>query len=187
MQASKTAISSRTMTKPGLRYPVVLFDWGDTVMRDDPGRSAPMVEWETVEVIDGIADVLAYLHASGRQIALATSADISTEGQIRAALARGGLDQYFSRIYSFTNTHLPKGEAFYRHILNVLSIPASDVLMVGDHFEKDVQVPNSLGIFAVWFQPRSEEAHTSDLQITVHSMPELQMFFASLDGARSNT
>lgn len=187
MQASKAAISSPTMTKRRLRYPIVLFDWGDTVMRDDPERTAPMVEWETVEVIDGIADLLAYLDASGRQIALATSADISTESQIRAALARCGIETYFSRIYSFTNTNLKKGEAFYRHILKDLNFPARDVLMVGDHFEKDVQVPNSLGISAVWFNPLIEKAVTLDVQYTVRSMTELQKLFEALDGNGSNT
>lgn len=164
-----------------LRYPTVLFDWGDTVMRDDPSMTAPMVEWEKVEVIDGIADVLATLHASGRQIILATSAEISDEEQIRGALARGGLNHYFSHIYCFKNTKLQKGEAFYLHILNDLNIPASDALMVGDHFEKDVQIPNSLRIFAVWFDPKTEEIRTGDLHITVHTMTECLEFFKSVD------
>ena len=164
-----------------LRYPTILFDWGDTVMRDDPSMTVPMVEWEKVEVIDGIADVLAYLHASGRRIVLATSADISTEEQIHGALARGGLDGYFSHIYCFKNTNLQKGEAFYRHILSDLNIPASNALMVGDHFEKDVQIPNSLGIFAVWFNPRPDETRRSDLHVTVHSMIELGELFKSKD------
>jgi putative hydrolase of the HAD superfamily len=168
------------MTKQ-LRYPIVLFDWGDTVMRDFPERTGPMVQWETVERIDGIADILAYLHNTGRRTMLATSADISDESDIRGALARVGLDNYFSRIYCFRNTTLPKGEAFYRHILNDLKISASDVLMVGDHFEKDVQTPNTLGIYAVWFHPRADETRTSDLHITIHSMPELRAFFESLD------
>jgi len=164
-----------------LRYPTILFDWGDTVMRDDPAMNAPMVEWEKVEVIDGIADVLAYLHTRRRQIILATSAEISDEEQIRGALARGGLDGYFSRIYCFKNTNHPKGEAFYRFILNELNIPASDTLMVGDHFEKDVQIPNSLGMFAVWFNSRTDEIRKGELHITVHSMEEFQRFFRALD------
>jgi putative hydrolase of the HAD superfamily len=162
-----------------LRFPTVLFDWGDTVMRDYPELIIPMVEWDTVEIIDGIADVLAYLHSSGRRIVLATSAQISDETQIRGALRRGGLDTYFSKIYCFKNTKLPKGEAFYRHILSDLSIPASEALMVGDGFEKDVLIPNALGIFAVWFNPRSGEIRKSDLHITVHTMEELREFFAS--------
>src|SRR5689334_13533273 len=116
------------MAENVLIYPTVLFDWGDTVMRDYPEIIIPMVEWESVEVIDGIADVLAYLHSSGRRIVLATSAAISDEDQIRGALARGGLDSYFSHIYCFKNTNLPKGEAFYRYILNDLNIPTTDTL-----------------------------------------------------------
>jgi putative hydrolase of the HAD superfamily len=150
-------------------------------MRDYPARTTPMVEWETIEVIKGIRDVLVYLHSTGRRIVLATSAAISDESQIRGALARGGLDTYFSHIYCFKNTDLPKGEAFYRHILSDLNIPASDALMVGDGFEKDVQIPNTLGMFAVWFNPRSDETRQSKLHITVHSMQGLRAFFELLD------
>lgn len=169
------------MAETQLRYPFVLFDWGDTVMRDYPEITTPMIEWETVEIMDGIADVLKYLDASGRQIALATSANISSEEQIRGALARVGVEHYFSKIYSFRTTNLPKGEEFYRFILNDLNISASDAVMVGDHLEKDVQVPNSLGMFAVWFNPHSQEKRDSDLQVIVHSMPELKKYFESLD------
>jgi putative hydrolase of the HAD superfamily len=166
--------------KRRLLYPTVLFDWGDTVMRDAAASTIPMVEWETIEVVAGIADVLAYLHASGRRIVLATSAAISDEEQIRGALRRGGLDSYFSRIFGFKNTGLPKGEAFYRHILNSLGIPASEALMVGDSFEKDVLAANAVGIFAIWFNPRSDENRTDELHVTVHSMPELRGFIESL-------
>jgi putative hydrolase of the HAD superfamily len=169
------------MTGKSPRYPTILFDWGDTVMRDYPEIIIPMVEWETVEVIEGIADVLEYLQSSGRRIGLATSASISDESQIRGALARGGLDTYFSHIYCFKNTNLPKGEAFYRHILSDLNIPASEALMVGDGFQKDVQVANAVGMFAVWFNPGSDDVQSGELHSTVHSMKELREFFISLD------
>ena len=169
------------MPETQLRYPTVLFDWGDTVMRDHPEITIPMVEWETVEVIEGVADVLVYLHSSGRRLVLATSAAISDEGQIRGALARGGLDTYFSRVYCFKNTNLPKGEEFYRYILNDLHLAASEVLMVGDGFEKDIQIPNRLGMFAIWFNPKSDETLQNDLHTTVHAMQELTEFFVSLD------
>src|SRR5215510_9644640 len=169
------------MPENPLRYPIVLFDWGDTVMRDDPASMVPMVEWQTVEVIEGIAEVLEYLHASGRRIVLATSAAISDESQIRGALTRCGLDEYFSDIYCFKNTNLPKGEAFYRHILSDLDIPASTAMMVGDSFEKDVQAANTAGIFAVWFNPKSAETREGELHATVHSMQALRGFFATVE------
>ena len=164
-----------------LRYPVVLFDWGDTVMRDDPALTLPMVEWPEVHAVDGIADVLAHLHSTGRRSTLATSAEISDETQIRGALARAGLDIYFSGIYCFKNTGLPKGEAFYRHILDDLGAPAAGALMIGDSFEKDVLAANNLGIFAVWFNPRSGETRGGELHTTVHSMADLLSFFKSID------
>jgi FMN phosphatase YigB (HAD superfamily) len=54
-------------------------------------------------------------------------------------------------------------------------------MMVGDGFEKDVQIPNMLGMFAVWFNPKSEETHTGESCTTVHSMNELCTFFETLD------
>ena len=169
------------MAEKSLRYSTVLFDWGDTVMHDDPASIAPMVEWEAVEVVEGVTDVLKYLRSRGRQIALATSAAISDEGQIRGALRRGGLDAYFSKIYCFKNTHLPKGEAFYRYVLKDLGISSSDALMVGDGFETDIQAANAVGIFAAWFNPRTDETRSHELHTTVLSMQELRAFFRALD------
>lgn len=162
------------------QYSTILFDWGNTVMIDDPNSTVPMVEWKTVETVPGIDSVLAYLHSSGRRIVLATSASISDETQIYRALARGKLDKYFSRIFCFKNTGLPKGEAFYQFILEQLEVRASDALMVGDSFEKDVLDANKVGIRAVWFNPRSAEAKSSSAHVTVHTMKELLVFFESL-------
>jgi len=169
------------MKENPLHYPTVMFDWGDTVMRDDPASMVPMVEWPTIEVIDGIADLLDELRSSGRTIVLATSASISDESQIRGALARAGLDLYFPHIYCFKNTRLPKGEEFYRHILADLGVPPADALMVGDGFEKDVQAANAVGIFAVWFNPKTDESRNGEMFVTVHSMRELGGFLKSLD------
>jgi putative hydrolase of the HAD superfamily len=162
-------------------YPIILFDWGDTVLYDDPASTVPMVEWPIVRVVEGVADMLADLRASGRQIVLATGALISEEDQIRGALARAGLDSYFSHVYCFRNTRLPKDEMFYRHILSDLSVCASDVIMVGDSFEKDVLAANAAGIFAVWFNQRSGETRNNELHTTVHSMTDLRVFFRCLE------
>lgn len=160
-----------------LSQPYVLFDWGDTVMPDDPASTMPMIEWPTVQAVEGIAELLAHLHASGRTCILATSASISDEAQIRGALARVGLETFFSRIYCFKNTGLPKGEAFYRHILADLDLPASSALMIGDGYEKDVLIPNQVGLFAVWFNPRSDETRSGEGHVTVHTMQELLALF----------
>ena len=105
-----------------IHFSTVLFDWGNTVMMDDPSSIVPMVEWDIIEVVQSIESVLEYLQGSGRRIVLATSASISNEAQIYGALARGNIDKYFSRIFCFGNTGFPKGEDFYRFILDQLDI-----------------------------------------------------------------
>jgi hypothetical protein len=94
------------------QYPTILFDWGFTVMIDDPSSTVPMVEWDSVETVPEVDSVLAYLQSSGRRIVPATSASISDEAQIWGAPSRGGLNKYFSRIFCFGNTRLPKGKIF---------------------------------------------------------------------------
>ena len=169
-----------------LRYPDIFFDWGDTVMYDEPANPAPMVAWAEVRMVPGIDQVLAYLQASGRRISLATSASISNEAEIRAALARVNLDMYFERIFCFQNTGRLKSETFYRYILQQLQIQPSEALMVGDSLEKDVLTANRLGLRAVWFNPRTDEEHADDLAITVHNLQDLVTFFVHLDKENEN-
>ena len=155
-------------------------------MIDDPSSTVPMVEWDSVETVPEVDSVLAYLQSSGRRIVLATSASISDEAQIWGALARGKLDRYFSHIFCFKNTGLPKGEEFYRFILEQLEVRAFDALMIGDSFEKDVLDANKVGMFAVWFNPESDKSESSQSCTTVYSMVELLAFFKALDQKPAN-
>jgi FMN phosphatase YigB (HAD superfamily) len=66
-------------------------------------------------------------------------------------------------------------------MLSDLGISANEALMVGDSFEKDIQAANAVGLFAVWFNPKSAETRKGALYVTVHSMQELRTFFESLD------
>jgi FMN phosphatase YigB (HAD superfamily) len=154
-------------------FSVILFDWGDTLMKDDPTQSAPMVEWPQVEMVAGADALLETLHTNGRVIALATSADVSTEAQIRAALGRVNLDQYFDKIYCFGNTGLKKSAAFYQYVLDDLKIQPGEALMIGDHFEKDVLAANQVGLAGVWFNPSTLETRDGAAFVTVHSLAEL--------------
>lgn len=157
----------------------VLFDWGDTLMVDDPAQTAPMTEWPEVRSVPGSHSVLAHLKAAGKTVCLATAAEVSDEAQIRAALARVGLEAFISRVFCFKNTGLPKSEAFYRHILAELKLDPARALMVGDSFEKDVQAANAAGIAAVWLNARNSEERTGAHYLTVHSLDELLTWFST--------
>lgn len=45
-----------------------------------------------------------------------------------------------------------------------------------DTVMKEVQIPNSLGMFAMWFNQCSGETHKDELYVTIHSMGELREF-----------
>ena len=159
-------------------YSVILFDWGDTVMKDDPTLSTPMVDWPQVEMIAGIDTLLDTIHTKGGVVALVTGAAVSNETQIHGALARVNLDQYFDKIYCFGNTGQRKpSAAFYKFILDDLKVQPAEALMIGDSFEKDVLAANQVGIAAVWFNPSTPETRDGAAFVTVHSMAELMARF----------
>lgn len=161
------------MVKPALLFPFVLFDWGDTLMADDPSMCGSMAYWPRVEAVDGAVETLRRIKP-GRTLALATGAEVSTEAEIRAALARVELDGWIDAVFCYKNTGLRKPEeAFYRFILERLGARPGDALMVGDSYEKDAAAANRVGMRAVWFAPRSSAEKNSSMMKTIHHLMEL--------------
>ena len=156
-----------------MRYPFVIFDWGNTIMNDDPVLQTPMAEWRVVEAVEGAEEVLRALSAD-RILVLATGALQSSEFDIHQALKRVELDQYFDYIFCFKNTGLRKPtQAFYTHILNTIGARAADALMVGDSFENDVLAANAVGMDAVWYNPKDAEIRTAEQHQTIHGLRDL--------------
>ncbi len=156
-----------------IRFCSVMFDWGDTLMVDNIAMDGSMAYWPRVDAVDGAVETLRRLKP-GRRLVLATGAQVSTEPEIRVALARVGLNEYIDEVFCHKNTGLNKPEeAFYRFILERLGHNPEEVLMVGDSFEKDVAAANRVGMRAVWFNPRSSEKKQFPLIKTIHHLLEL--------------
>lgn len=133
----------------------VLFDWGDTLMVDFdlPG---PMASWPRVEAVLGAVDTLEALRAQGWLICLATNAADSNETDIRAALARVGIDSLIDRIYCSRAVGYPKPHpAFFQHISADTGFPPSEMVMVGDNLANDVLGAVRAGLRAVLLHPGS--------------------------------
>jgi putative hydrolase of the HAD superfamily len=154
-----------------MKYKYILFDWGDTLMKDFPNER-PMLEWDYVEAVAGAGEVLNRLGPQAVLI-VATSAAVSDESQIRGALARVGLDTHIQKIYCFKNTGLKKSAEFYRHVLRDLGAAPGETVMVGDSFSNDVLAANQAGLYAVWFNPENEDRRADMLHTTIHSLSEL--------------
>ena len=78
----------------------ILFDWGDTLMRDFREFSGPMASWPEVRALPGAGEVLSALRPHWR-LALATNAADSSEAEIRDALERVDLSPLIDKVYCF--------------------------------------------------------------------------------------
>ncbi len=160
--------------------PVLLFDWGNTLMREIPGASGPMSSWPRVEAIPHAREVLTALKPTF-VIALATNAQASGEVEIRQALARVDLDRQVERIYGFrTIGHKKPEPEFFRFVLHNLGLSASHAVMVGDSLENDVLGANACGIRAVWFNEAGPESREGALHATIHDLADLPAALARL-------
>ena len=142
-----------------------LFDWGDTLMVDIPNQTGPMCDWPVIEVVQGAKACLQRL-SSQAQCHLATNAQESTEAQIRLALQRAGLSEYISRIFCRENLGMDKNNPdYYSKIVNKLGVSPSQVTMLGDSLERDVNQALKAGVQAILFNPKNAQIDSDVLAI----------------------
>lgn len=128
----------------------LLFDWGDTLMRDLPGMSGPMWAWPRVEAMPGAAAALTRI-AVRYPCHIASNASASCAADIRQALARVGLAGSFTHYFCRRDLGFGKPEpAFFRHAAAQCGCRLDELLMVGDALATDVQGAMACGLQAVW-------------------------------------
>jgi HAD superfamily hydrolase (TIGR01509 family) len=153
--------------------PVLLFDWGDTLMREFPGFSTPMADWPNVEALPTVAVTLAQLQPAWR-FCVASNADVSDEPDIRRALQRVDLERYIERVYCSRRIGYKKPDPeFFTFILKDLDMQPSQVIMVGDNFNSDVLGANASGLQSIWFNWKTPEEKSSPLHLTIHQFDHL--------------
>jgi putative hydrolase of the HAD superfamily len=141
----------KSETKSRDKVTTLVFDWGDTLMVNNPSYDGPMVDWPEVAPVEGAYQALSALHGHYRLV-LASNAQASTAEQIRAALDRVELGQFIDQIYTANEFHSRKPElVFFRGIEQALGEPSHAFLMVGDEYRADVTGPKLAGWRAVWF------------------------------------
>lgn len=151
----------------------ILFDWGDTLMRVFPDYDGPMAAWPRVEAMPHAVDVLTELHKEFL-LGVATNAADSDEAEIRAALARVGLDPLLDRIYCHRSLgHKKPSQEYFEAVLADLGLEPDRVVMVGDDFAADVVGANRSGIRAIWYNPYTSEERENDTYQTVHDLGRL--------------
>jgi putative hydrolase of the HAD superfamily len=103
---------------------------------------------EQMFVFPGAHDAIDGLRARGVKLALVTNG--AAEAQ-RAKIERFALAQRFDHIQIEGEHGFGKPEErAYLHAMAALGVSASDTWMIGDNLEWEVEVPQRLGIYAIW-------------------------------------
>jgi len=129
----------------------LIFDWGDTVMRDFPEKPGPMCSWDKVEWIPGMESVLSKVYHEYVMV-IATNAGASNTQNMIDALKRVGADTYFHHFFSSKDLGYEKPDTrFFILISKSIGIPPEKCLMVGNIYEKDIIGAKDCGMKTVFF------------------------------------
>jgi FMN phosphatase YigB (HAD superfamily) len=155
----------------------LIFDWGDTVMRDFPEKEGPMVQWDHVEWIPGAEEALQQLHESYIMV-IATNAGQSDTDAMKKALQRVGAERYFQYFFSSKDLKYEKPDArFFRSITEQIGVLPVHCAMIGNLYEKDIVGAKQCGMFTVLFNEKQAEGDFVMADKVIHSMDELPDIF----------
>jgi len=170
------------------RVRAIVFDWGDTIMRDFPEFQGPMAHWPRVEVIPGLPEALEQirLHFLGRLMCcVASNAGDSDAELMGLALARVGIRQYFHRLFTSCELGATKPDpAFFREVLRRLAVRPRECIMVGNDYVKDIAPAKSVGMRTIWFSeaPVTDPAPYADA--VLNSMGDLVATMMKVGGRK---
>lgn len=159
-----------------MKIKAFIFDWGDTLMVDNPSNPGKMKDWPIVYAISEALNVLNSLK-NDFHIFLATNAIDSDKEDILMALNRVGLDIYIDKIFSYKNLGFKKDNPiFFERIIKDTGLKRDQLIMVGDSFEKDILSANKAGIFGLWFNNKTTEDRNGKMYKTIFSLTDILDF-----------
>ena len=151
---------------------VLIFDWGDTIMRDFklPG---PMSEWDKIAYVPGVEQALQEL-TKKYVLAIATSADHSGTEEMIAALKRVGADKYFNHFFASKDLGYKKPDPkFFRAIINTLETIPQQCVMIGNLYEKDIVGAKAAGLHTILFDEQKQSCVFPDADEVIFHMSDL--------------
>ena len=129
----------------------ICFDWGNTLMVDFPQYDGPMKDWPEVACIPGVEETLKVLHTQYK-LYVATNASESSAEDVKKALERGKIAEYFSGIYTRNELQDEKPSLkFFYQVVKKTGDPA--LIYIGDDYTKDVLGAANAGLATIWYNP----------------------------------
>lgn len=161
----------------------VIFDWGDTLMRDYPEQAGPMVTWPHVEAVPGAEEALTALAAAGLRLAVASNAGASDADLMGQALARVGLRRFFAHLWTSKELGASKpAPEFFREAARRAGTVPSQCVMVGNDYAKDIIGAKAAGLHTVWLAAGSDHEMTAApaADVIINDLRELAAAIRSL-------
>ena len=156
---------------------VLLFDWGDTLMRDFKELEGPMYYWHKVELIDGAADFLSLCYDK-YPLVVATNAGYSDTELMIKALSRGGIDKYFSYFFSSKDLGVEKpAPLFFQTIASKINVDSSLIAVFGNDYKKDIEPAKKAGMLTFFFNETNPQGFYPDADFIFNNYFELHEIF----------
>lgn len=151
----------------------IVFDWGDTLMKDFSEYEGPMADWEYVEIVDGVSKSL-HIVSQSYICCVASNAGSSNSELLGMALKRVDIQQYFQ--YLFTSRELGFSKPsldFFSKIVQTLGFTPQECIMVGNDYNKDIIPAKKIGIQTIFFFQGSKDANFDHADYVMSSMENL--------------
>jgi putative hydrolase of the HAD superfamily len=158
----------------------LLFDWGDTLMVDDPKLTYPMAEWESVSACDGVTETLPKL-AALMPCSVVSNASQSDGLMMKKAFERVNLSSCLTHFLTPNeiNAHKPAPEFFINAAALVGANPL-ECCMIGNSYESDIVGAKQTGMKTVLITkqkgdfPKADYL-TEDFTKLLEIIPEVQL------------
>jgi FMN phosphatase YigB (HAD superfamily) len=153
----------------------IIFDWGDTVMRDYPEMPGAMCDWSHVELIPHVYQALADLKPK-YTLAIATTAGVSDTDAMIRALQRVAVKEMFGKFYSSKELGVAKPDPmFFTEVCRRAELQPNCTVMVGNDYEKDIVGAKTAGLKTVFFNEKHRQGDFPAADIIIFSMDSLCM------------
>lgn len=160
---------------------VIVFDWGDTLMRDFLEFKGPMAYWEKVEIIPGVKKALEII-SSHYICCVASNAGDSSAEIMELALNRVNIDKYFNHLFTSRELEVSKPNPdFFKQIVNKLKLKPDECIFVGNDYEKDIVPAKAVGLYTVLFSEEDKSGTFTDADYSIHSMNKLHEVIIKLN------
>lgn len=143
----------------------LIFDWGDTLMADQPDNKQPMYLWNEITVMPEVFKTIPLLHKKYTCV-VGSNAGESDAEKMRRAFCRANLEENFDFYFTSKELGYKKPEkSFFEKIANEVGVLTENAVMIGNDYEKDIVGAKKAGLKTVLITTENNSFPQADFVI----------------------